>query len=329
MKIVRTFLLVLTMIAACVSCCKSDYPIHKNGGNVTFACNGGTKASSSSTIEDVKTLDLLIFRKDDGVLEYYTRVNGDEASVNVTTGISYLYYVVANAPQNVLNHCATVSDFCQTVWPLSDISGGIAMTGSGENKFKDNDTVVVGLNRLPAKVTLEGITPLFLGKSFLGSTVKLERVYIINVNGSCLYCGTACSGSTWYNKLQTESLSPELTGYLIATPFKTISGPEKITDVFSFLCCPNPINNGVTSLTEPVWSERNTRLVIEISIDGVLNYYPIDMPSMACNTSYIVKDAILLGPGSSSPDIPVSRNSLSFSVTVNPWIIDTEKTITF
>lgn len=324
----RSFLLALALTVVVSSCSKSDSPVRTvGGGNVTFVCGGATRASSDA--DEVKTVDLLVFRKDGGFLESYSRAVGDKVTATVTTGLTYVYYVIANAPQDVLDHCVSESAFRQAVWSLSDIGDGMAMIGSGEKELEDNETVAVGLDRIPSKVTLEGITPSFLEHGFKDASVRLERVFLINVNGTCPYDGSAAAGAVWYNRLRREALSPALSDCLEAVPGRTVSGAGKITDTFSFLCCPNPVANGVTSLAEPEWSVRNTRLVIELSIDGVSNFYHIDMPAMSRNTNYIVKDAVLLGPGSSDPDLPVSRSALSFSITVNPWIEDTEKNIVF
>lgn len=324
----RTFLLALTLTFVS-SCAKDGSSVRTAGeGKVIFAC-GETRAESASDTDGINTVDLLVFRKGDGFLESYSRAEGNSVTTSVTTGFTYVYYVIANAPQNVLDRCVCEADFHKSVWSLADMANGTAMVGSGEKRLEDNETVVVGLDRLLSKVTLEGITPSFLEHGFKDASVRLERVFLINVNGSCPYDSSATAGAVWYNRLGMESLPSVISDCLVSDSGRALSGSGKVTEAFSFLCCPNPVGNGVTSLTEPSWSVRNTRLVIEISIDGVPNYYPIDIPSMSRNTNYIVRDAVLLGPGSSSPDIPVSRVSLSFSITVNQWMEDEEKNIVF
>ncbi len=326
----RPFLLALTLTAVVSSCAKFDSSVRIGGeGKVTFACGESTRSVSDSDTDGIGTVDLLVFRKDDGFLESYSREEGNRVTASVTTGLTYVYYVVANAPENILDRCATEDSFRRTAWALENIGTGVAMIGSGERRVEGDETVAVSLDRIPSKVTLEGITPAFLEHGFKGADVRLERVFLINVNGTCPYYGSASAGSVWYNRLGMESLPAAVSDCLVAESGKTLSGAGKIADVFSFICCPNPVNNGVTSFEVPQWSVRNTRLVIEISIDGVPNYYSVDMPAMSCNTNYIVRDAVLLGPGSADPDIPVARSSLSFSLIVNPWIIDAEKNIVF
>ena len=40
---------------------------------------------------------------------------------------------------------------------------------------------------------------------------------------------------------------------------------------------------------------------------------------MGCNKHYRINRLTILGPGANSPDIPVERTDLAFTVSVNTW----------
>ena len=84
-------------------------------------------------------------------------------------------------------------------------------------------------------------------------------------------------------------------------------------------CMPNPTDNGLNSSNSPSWSPRNTRVAVELKVDGQSNWYPVDLPAMECNRHYVIDGMTINGPGSQGPDYPVTRSGLSFSVSVSPW----------
>lgn len=330
MKFSYSYLLLsLILTGACLSCAKVEVcPDEELTKEVCFSgVQNKTKAGDSAL--EINTLDILVFRKNGGVLEAYNRSQGTQVTANVTVGVPCHYYVVANAPEGVLDKMPSEFSFLASEWKLTDAEGGIAMVGGGESTFDKESSIKVYLDRLVSRVSLEGITPRFLESSYKTAEVILKRIYLINVNGTCPYSKIPAEGNLWYNKLKLEKLTGILADCLVSESGMTITGPGKISDSFVFYCCPNPVDNGVNSLTNPEWSVRNTRLVIELSIDGVANYYSIDMPAMACNTNYIVSNAVLTGPGSDHPDKPVSRSAISFLITVNSWGKDNDRNVSF
>ena len=82
---------------------------------------------------------------------------------------------------------------------------------------------------------------------------------------------------------------------------------------------PNPTSNSVNSVNAPDWSIRNTRIAVELLIDGVSNWYPVDLVEMACNVHYVINSLTVMGPGSQGPDYPVVREDVNFTLFVMPW----------
>ena len=85
----------------------------------------------------------------------------------------------------------------------------------------------------------------------------------------------------------------------------TLSDASSKTLGMDFYCCPNP--------------EGKTRLVLELTVCGIKNYYPVTLPPMQCNYEYRIADVELTGWGSASPDVPVDRERLCWNLSVLPW----------
>ena len=267
----------------------------------------------------VNTLDVLIFREE-GALEAYRRSNGRTVSVEVSAGIPLEYYVVANAPAGVLEHFADKSSFLDGAVFLADNTEAFVMSGSGKHTFSgETESLDVNLDRYVSKIRLDSITPEFMDGLSESVSVMLNSVFLVNVSAEGHWDRIPFAGDLWYNKMTKEDLETNMENMLEASHGTSItdSTPLSLTDVF--YCMPNPTDNDVTSLHTPQWSARDTRLVIDILIGGVHNYYPINIPGMSGNKCYRIKNAILIGPGSSSPDILVERVGIKYSIEVADW----------
>lgn len=294
-------------------------------GAPASATKGGIEATGAVVSDDtVESLSVFVYRSATGSLESSVRSEGAVAQVDVPSDMSLQWHVVANIPEGESVSCDTPDELNSSLWKPDSLSAPFAMTGTGSGSFSGGESVSVSLRRLVSRVTLQKVTPAFLGTSYKDASVTLTRVFLLNVAGSCPYSGTPSSDvSLWYNKLTLDASLPEgIAGGLVKDYSLSLSDASSVTLGTQLYCCPNPIGNGIDSSTEPSWSARNTRLIIELSIDGVPNYYPITLPAMSCNTDYVIREAVLLGAGASSPDMPVSRDAMRFSIQVNAWGTD-------
>lgn len=266
--------------------------------DLSFDTEVRTKAGLPSDTQ-IRTLDILVYR-DNGTLEAWTRRGEARISISVRKGGSYRWYLLANAPKD-MDLFTREKDFLRARSLLSDSTPAYpVMEGSGSGQFVSDTHIGAKLDRLLSKVTLETVRADFLKDSYMSSTVRLERVFLLNACGSIPYSMTPSSDIRLNRTVMEEN--PE--GMLARERGTLLSGTDT-WDGTSLLCCPDP--------------EGATRLVVELSIDGVPNYYPVRLPEMTCNTEYVVRDLILLGPGSSRPDEDVSRTGVSFSVEIIPW----------
>ena len=305
------------------SSCEGVAPVREGREDVrvvidAFCIQAPVKAPSAE--DAVNTLDVLVFRED-GTLEAHARAAGQTVTVKVAARIPLEYYVIANAPKGSFDTYADISSFREGLVSLSDNASAFVMRGHGSHVFSgEEENLEVRLDRYVSKVLLDNIVPEFMDTDLAKAGVSLAGVFLVNAVGTTPWSGVPSAGELWYNRMALDgSLDDDIAGMLI-TPHDiviTTADPLAVND--ALYCCPNPTDNGVTSLETPQWCARDTRLVIDLLIGGVHNYYPIDIPAMQGNKCYRVKNATLIGPGSSSPDIPVTRTGIRYTIDVAEW----------
>ena len=277
-----------------------------------------TVAAKSGDIQPVRTLDLLVFHAD-GSISTHETAHGNGLDAKVTAGPEMDWYLIANDSPGKLEGIYTEQALRSRLSMLSDSSpSAFVMAASGRQVFMPGDHIDAELSRLACRITLGSFSPQFLESSYPGADVRATGLFLINVVGSCPFSMSPREGD-WLNRMGMDgSLSGNLMDFLrkdldIPLDSGTVDGP------WSLYCMPNPVDNGVHSGMAAEWSPRNTRLVLELSINGVKSWYPMDLPAMECNHEYVIENVRLLGEGSWHPDIPVSRKGLHFSVSVTPW----------
>ena len=281
---------------------------------------GGSKAAASYE-KSISTLDVLVFRSVDGMLDAYGRAEGQQVTVDVAKGVSLDYYVVANAPAGALRFTDR-DTFLSGISEYSDNAGSTFLfEGHGTKVFsREEQTESVSLDRYACKVQVDDVKFSFMDTGIGHNEVVMKRVFLVNVCGTEPWSREANTGSRWYNPMAFDSsLSEALVSSFCKDIDREVTSSEPVSVDATLYCYPNPTDNAVTSLSNPQWSVRDTRVVIEVLIGGVSNYYPINIPAMESNRCYHICNVNLIGQGSGSPDILVSRNAISYTVTVNKW----------
>lgn len=318
--ILLTTLSVLMLPAgvACTRLSGVDKPASEE--RVVTSIKVNTKSSSSQDDDArrsrVLTLDVLAFRQD-GSLDVSARGEGDEITLEVTAGAELDFRIIANAPAGAFLGVTKRSGYESLASDLIDNAESFVMTGRARGSATGDDLMPVELTKLVSRVDIGGIEPVFLSTSFPGSSCSLKSVYLINVSGNCTYGRTPLAGPKWYNPMEMKRGDHEpMTSVSLDIPLKAT---ETAVVNASLYCYPNPTDNNADYGTSPEWSERNTRVVLEVSVGGQVYYYPVTLPSMKCNTIYSISDIRLLGLGSSRPDELIVRNNIEFTIGVNPW----------
>ncbi len=338
MKRLNTYaaLLLLGSLTACFA----PEPEHAPSESTPSALHGADRVEVHFSIPETRTLaedearivtlDALAFRSD-GSPDAYARTDSPEligglpsVTLEVTKGEALSWHVIANAPAGALESIATESALNTKKSFLSEnASDAFVMASDGTGTYlSESQNVAVAVSRLVSKVSLGAVTASFL--SGTGASMTLDAVYLINASGSVRYDLTPLA-SDWYSQLVRDaSLPASVSGLLYRNcSVLALSASTQALD-YVFYACPNPTDNGVNSVSMPSWSARNTRLVLETTVDGIKNYYPVTLPAMESNTAYIIREVELRGYGSSHPDKPVSREKISFTITVNPWETETK-----
>ena len=317
-------------VLAAASCGREPVPVQGGGRrSVSFVVDDfRTRASVTLHEAEVASLDVLVFRSDNGTLDNAARVpaaGGQEIrsiSVELSDGVPLDWYVVANAPEGVLSFLSE-SGFQQGLTLLSQSTEtSLLMHGSGFLPEGPVPSIVpVHLERYACKVTLKSLTVDWPDAFTASGEVALGRIVLVNVAGSTPWSGTPAAGDLWYNKMGIETGLPPIVEDLILKDYGGMPLRQGIAaDVESTLyCLPNPTANNVHSANAPEWSVRNTRIAVEILVGGVPNWYPVSLPGMRGNHHYVINSLTVKGPGAIGPDYPVEREDIRFAVTVADW----------
>ena len=294
-----------------------------------------TRATSYVTAQTYETkvndVQVLVFDST-GALNAYVDADTKTSGISIsTTAGSKTVWAVVNGPN--LSSITTLSALQSTAVDLGANSTtettGFVMAGSTTCTVGSSAaTACVAVKRLVARVALQKINN-SLPRSYGALTVN--NVTLINVAGNQNLAGTA-SVSTWYNKMGRKD-GATATGQIIDGSTNVASHPTltiKIvgssvangasltpTTPYLFYCYPNSTTTDATGWSSS-FTARKTRLVVAATIGGTKYYYPVVIDTPARNTAYTV-ELTITGLGSTDPDKPVQKGSITASVTVEGW----------
>ena len=305
--------------------------------NVSLDFEDGTPTKASSYVTSqtyetaVNNVQVLVFDST-GSLNAYVDADNSVAGITVnTTAGSKTVWAVVNGPD--LSSVTSLSALQSTAVDLSanstNSSEGFVMAGSTTCTVSSSTaTAIISAKRLVSRVALQKISNA-LPASY--GSITINNVTLINVVGNQNLNGSA-SISTWYNKMgrkdgATSSLQIiDGSTYLASCPtltFKSVGSSvangSSLTPStpYLFYTYPNSTtldaNGYVSSFTA-----RKTRLVVTATISGTKYYYPVVIDTPERNTAYTV-ELTITGLGSSDPDKPVVKGTISAIVSVQGW----------
>ena len=294
-----------------------------------------TRATSYVTAQTYETkvndVQVLVFDST-GALNAYVDADTKTSGISIsTTAGSKTVWAVVNGPN--LSSITTLSALQSTAVDLGANSTtettGFVMAGSTTCTVGSSAaTASVAVKRLVARVALQKIN-----NSLPGSygALTVNNVTLINVVGNQNLAGTA-SVSTWYNKMGRKD-GATATGQIIdgstyvashpTLTFKSVGSSVANgasltpTTPYLFYCYPNSTTTDATGWSSS-FTARKTRLVVAATIGGTKYYYPVVIDTPARNTAYTV-ELTITGLGSTDPDKPVQKGSITASVTVEGW----------
>ena len=320
------FIAGLSVLAA--SCRRDEGGVSLGRTEVVFETATLTKAAVTAHEADILSLDLLVFRADNGALDTYKRVSGGTSvSAELPVGVAVRYHVIANAPAGILNGFSEESSFLSAkTYLYESTASSLVMHGAGSFTVADGSPAVpVSLDRYVSKVSVRSVEVKWFDSFVTPPAVSVGRVALINALGEQPWSGTPATGSLWYNKMGVvheedgSAATANVMDMVCASPGVMVSSSAPVTLEVSLYAMPNPTSNGVNSDTNPEWSVRNTRVALELLVDGASNWYAVDLPAMQGNRHYVITKMTILGPGSDDPDKPVSRSEIEMTLVVAEW----------
>lgn len=329
----------IVLSAACTKeSAEFEYKAESNEtGTITLniARELSTKADSPTTELDyeksINSVQVLVFDASNGKLNIYKNLGSSTTgSISTTLGAKKVW-VVANGPD--LTEVMGESELTNKKLTLSSNSktSGFVMAGSAECTVTNGGNVAcnVTISRLVARVTLSSITnslPMLYG------AVSLKCIYLANVVGNQNIGGNQ-SPTTWLNKEGRANETPLVSSHIIDgvtymadnadLTFKSFTNAVGNNDTYnpncSFYTYANNSTVAPTAFSETFSAQRSV-LVIVAEYSGKRYYYPVvlDKSTLVANTSYNV-DVTITGSGSSDPNTPVEKGSISVSISVDPW----------
>lgn len=274
--------------------------------------NPDVKSTVNSDGNSIGNLELLVFDAN-GELEDYSFQNGTvwSGELSCTKGRKKVVALV-NTPFR-FNKVARFSDLSSMRADLLDNTmTTCVLEGMLEVDVTNSQTLEVAVKRQVSKIIVEEIKLAFALDHMKYKTVNANAIYLINVPGDRAFFSDAAP-TKWYNQLKATETTAEILYDDLRQIALTEDSPILLDH--SFYTYPNPYT---TDSQEATWSERPTRLVLELKINSVKSYYPVTLPTLMPNHRYRVSLTITR-PGSSSPDHPVDKYVIAPTIKVEPW----------
>lgn len=272
-----------------------------------------TKATATTGEATVNSLQVFIFNSAGTALEAYGSGTTSSVSVSVSVGTKKIAAVVNADPVTGITNLAQLKAKT-TLLGDNSLTSFLMFGETDAVSVLADASVTVEVSRLVARVGIASVTNAMTLEQYRNEPISVVKIYLVNVVGNSNY-GSDATATVWYNQMMEEGSVPELLcDELTAT---TVAYEASYSTPHYFYCYPNPTSEDSSSAT---WSARKTRLVVETVIGGKTWYYPLTIPSIQANYSYVISGLTITRLGSEDPDIPISTGSATFTVQVVPWI---------
>ena len=300
---------------------------------------GETRATgvSAANEERINRWALFVFRN--GTL-VTSGTSGSSASITktLTSGATYNVYAVVNYvtsgtgsfnPSSVTTESAltgTESYLAGNSLTSLQMYGADTFTATGGSQTKN-----IPVYRLVSKVGVKMVTvnmsnPAIAAQTFVLNNIWMDNVYSRTTFGSdYTYNQLSATRSMWYNTMNRHAsgscTNPSCPDAILEDwgINATVAQGSSHNVEHWFYVVPNATTAAQDNRTSS-WSRRCTRLVIQATIGGKVNYYVVTLPGMLRNNSYTINDAVITNTGSEDPEqvVPGSINVV-FSTSDPAW----------
>ncbi len=312
MKKIYLFLAACAAIAL-VSCQRENSPADGKPVevNVTIQGSAPTRATDVKYASESRVGNLQVYVFNEGKLEDYRNAGeAMTAQLTATSGTRTVWALV-NAP--AISDITTETELKGRISKLSENKAdAFVMTGSTTQELTDGGSVPVTVKRIVSRVSIGKITTAYQ-YSLASESLTIDGIYLINVAADNSYAvdGTP---STWVNQLGHKDNAYDALLY-DAVNTKLSNGASH-TKEHVFYPYPNPTE---AASHEDTWNPRHTMLVVEVTFQGKKGYYPVELPVLERNKTYVIDELVVKHRPGDKPYKPLETGDATVQITVNDW----------
>ena len=294
------------------SCRRADIDGKPVEVNVTILGTAPTRATSVTYENESKVNNLQVYVFNDGKLEDYRDAGAAMTAQLTATSGQRTVWALVNAP--TIQDVTTESGLKAKVSQLSDNqTDGFVMSGFVTQELKDGGTVPVTVKRIVSRVSVKKISTDFQ-YALAEETLTVDGIYLINVAADNDYAADG-TPSQWANKLghKDNAYDKYLYDKLSST---TVTNKKAYEKEHVFYPYPNPTQDDTHDAT---WSPRHTMLVVEVTFQGKKGYYPVVLPVLKRNKTYVIDEMVIRHRPGDEPYKPLETGDATVQITVNDW----------
>lgn len=279
--------------------------------NVTILGTAPTRATSVTYANESKVANLQVYVFNDGKLEDYQDAGAAMTAQLTATSGERTVWTLVNAP--ALKDVTTEADLKARVSRLADNkTNSFVMSGSTTQELKDGGTVPVTVKRLVSRVSIKKISTEFQ-YALAGESLTVDGIYLINVAGDGNYAADG-TPETWVNQLGHKDTG--LDALLYDKLSATVNNKKTYEKEHVFYPYPNPTQE---DSYEADWKPRHTMLVVEVTFEGKKGYYPVVLPVLERNKTYVIEEMVIRHRPGDVPYQPLETGDATVQITVNDW----------
>ena len=280
--------------------------------NVTILGTTPTRATSVTYANESKVANLQVYVFNNGKLEDYQDAGAAMTAQLTATSGERTVWALVNAPS--LKDVSTEAELKAKVSRLADNkTDAFVMSGSATQELKDGGTVPVTVKRIVSRVSIKKISTDFQ-YALAQETLTIDGIYLINVAGDNTYAADGTPG-TWVNQLghKDNGLDAFLYDKLAST---TVTNAKPYSKEHVFYPYPNPTQDDAY---DAAWKPRHTLLVVEVTFEKKKGYYPVVLPVLERNKTYVIDELVIRHRPGDVPYKPIETGDATVQITVNEW----------
>jgi hypothetical protein len=296
-----------------LSCEREDINTENKPVKVTVSIQGTapTRATSVSYSDESKVESLQVYVFNNGKLEDYQNAGAAMAAqLTATSGLRTVWALV-NAP--TIKDLTTENELKAKVSRLADNDiDAFVMVGSTSQELKDRLTIPITVKRFVSRVSIKKISTDFQ-EALSSQTVSIDGIYLINVAADNTYAADG-TPNTWVNQLKHKD--NDYDALLYDKVSATVSNKKAYEKEHVFYPYPNPTDRDTY---DAAWAPRHTILVVEVTLQNKKGYYPVILPILERNKTYVIDEMIIRHLPNDEPYKPLETGDASVQITVNEW----------